>query len=103
MSYEAKVKQLILPVGKWRVRYTSKEDGIPSYVYDEVLYFAVCDLKAIIGTGGGLGPDEDCFGVILPVVFSPEEEGMKVVILSFYLNPEEQETILEFNMEKDGS
>ena len=83
--YEAEVKQLIAPNGKWEVVFNDAEEEFAL----DVIYFAVCDLHAQPCRGQKLRGDEDCIGVILPVVAS-EDEGLSVEIISHYKDPNEQ-------------
>ena len=92
--YEVEVKQLIAPNGNWEVVYNDAEGEFTL----DVIYFAVCDLHALPYIDQKLRGNEDCLGVILPVV-ACDDEGLSVEIVSYYREPNEQKTRVRL---KDG-
>jgi len=89
--YDIEVKQLILPKGDWEVVFNlgTKDE----FSDDNVVYFAVCDLKARPVQGETPPEDEDVIGIILPILFT-EDVGLSPQILSYWKRPQEQEVQL---------
>ncbi len=86
--YEIEIKQLITPNGNWEIVYDSDKG---EQFFDDIVYFAVCDLRAKPFIGKTVdNAEEDCIGIILPVIWV-QDEGLIPILTSQYLTPGEQQ------------